>query len=48
MATYGTEGLSVAIVAEIDAVLMENQLVYKLAPKLHLNETNWINPRNVA
>ena len=38
----------VVIVAEDDAALLENQLVYKLAPSLQLEETDWIKPGKVA
>ena len=38
----------VVIVAESDADLLENQLVYQLAPELQLEETDWIAPGKVA
>lgn len=38
----------VVIVTESDAELFENQLVYKLAPQLQLDQTDWIEPGKVA
>ncbi|MFB6272699.1 MAG: glycoside hydrolase family 97 catalytic domain-containing protein, partial [Salinibacter sp.] len=38
----------VVIVAEDDAALFDNQLVYKLGPELALDDTDWINPGKVA
>lgn len=38
----------VVAVAESDAALLENQLVYKLAPELRLEDTDWIDPGKVA
>lgn len=36
------------VIAESDAALFENQLVYKLGPERQLEETDWINPGLVA
>ncbi len=36
------------IVAESDAALLENQLVYKLGPELQLDDPDWIDPGKVA
>jgi alpha-glucosidase len=36
------------LIAESDKGLLENQLVYKLAPERRLNETGWIEPGKVA
>lgn len=38
----------VLLVAEDDAALLENQLVYKLAPERQLEDTDWIEPGKVA
>lgn len=38
----------VVAVAESDAALLENQLVYKLAPERQLDDTDWIEPGKVA
>lgn len=48
--TAGTRAFPwrVMVVAESDAALFENQIVYKLAPELRLEETDWIEPGKVA